>query len=246
MNRLEILERARLLAVSLASGRELSRADDFGFMCLCFLSRQVEHAESIRSLHPSRDTVLVARSMIEGAMMLLWAASDPSRALRWRRFMSIENWRLVRRRETAGRRVPDSSRQRMKEALNQVGSEFLNTIARKHVAKGAPLPIDPYVRKWTDGTSYNLSDLCTKLRVRDLHAGVYVHMSDWTHWGSASIGRILRDSGEEIHYRPPGDYESSLATLAATMSILHTTATADAHFAADFKGAIRAIIDESQ
>src|SRR5690554_2699161 len=52
----------------------------FDLMVLVFFSKQSENLESLLALtesHPSRDTALVARSMLEGLAQLLWAHQQP-------------------------------------------------------------------------------------------------------------------------------------------------------------------------
>ena len=55
---------------------KLRGGDDFGFMSLCFLSKQIDHAYSLERLSPLKDTVLVSRCMFEGLSQLIWAAQD--------------------------------------------------------------------------------------------------------------------------------------------------------------------------
>ena len=58
--------------------------DDLLFMALCFVAKQLDHIESIRRLVPSKDTGLVARTMLEGMAQLYWAYEEPLRSSRWR------------------------------------------------------------------------------------------------------------------------------------------------------------------
>src|SRR5882672_4123436 len=71
--------------------------DHLAFMALCFLSKQIDHAKSIIALVPGRDTILIARSMIEGLCQLLWAAKAPNvLPLQWRTFAYVHDWRIMR------------------------------------------------------------------------------------------------------------------------------------------------------
>ncbi len=49
---------------------QYSEEDHLSFMTLCFLSKQIDHLRSIDKLIPSRDAILVARTMIEGLCQL--------------------------------------------------------------------------------------------------------------------------------------------------------------------------------
>lgn len=78
---------ADLLAVAQAVTGEVRFQDDdaLAFMAVCFLSKQVGHAQSVLLLGESTDVVLIVRAMLEGACQLRWAALEPAlRAQRWR------------------------------------------------------------------------------------------------------------------------------------------------------------------
>jgi hypothetical protein len=68
--------------------------DHLGFMTLCFVSKQVEHLRSICVLVDAgrdRDAGLLARPMVEGLGLLLWAARQPCiRPLQWRGLAWVE------------------------------------------------------------------------------------------------------------------------------------------------------------
>src|SRR5688572_22968758 len=51
---------------------EYREENNFAFMALTFLSKQRTHAQTILTLQDSRDSLLIARSMLEGLMLLLW------------------------------------------------------------------------------------------------------------------------------------------------------------------------------
>ena len=60
-------------------GSQHSHDDHFGLVLLVFYRKQIEHLQSILKLAPSRDTNLIARSMLEGASQIYWIAQkDPA------------------------------------------------------------------------------------------------------------------------------------------------------------------------
>src|SRR5688572_11319416 len=67
------------LAHEITENVAYSEKDHLAFMALCFLSKQIDHTQSVLALIPSRDVILIARSMIEGLCQLLWAAQEPDR-----------------------------------------------------------------------------------------------------------------------------------------------------------------------
>jgi hypothetical protein len=54
------------LANEITENVPYSERDHLAFMALCFLSKQIDHTKSVLVLIPSRDVILIARSMIEG------------------------------------------------------------------------------------------------------------------------------------------------------------------------------------
>lgn len=118
----------RLLALTdeMAYGVKYSDEDHLSFMALCFLGKQVDHARSVILLIPSRDAVLVARSMIEGLVKLLWAESHPDvLTLKWRAFSYVHDWRVLREKARKGEAVDEDRRTSIEEALREFGEQFL-------------------------------------------------------------------------------------------------------------------------
>ena len=87
--------------------------DHLGFMALCFLVRQTNHIQSIVKLIPNRDSILIARSMVEGLYQLLWAAQEPTkRPLKWRVFAYVHDWRLLQKKIACGELIDPNQQQK--------------------------------------------------------------------------------------------------------------------------------------
>ena len=83
------------VAMQSCSGARYDQTDDLQVMSLVFLTKQSDHIGSMIRLGEHLDVALVARSMIEGLVQLKWAAQKPQeRALRWRAFAFVHDWRL--------------------------------------------------------------------------------------------------------------------------------------------------------
>jgi hypothetical protein len=90
------------LTINMLESVPYSEDDNFGFMALCFASKQVDHMRSILALNGSRDVWLIARSMLEGRNQILWAVRDPDvRAQRWRAFALEGVWKFNRSEQSA-------------------------------------------------------------------------------------------------------------------------------------------------
>ncbi len=71
-------------------------SDDFGFMVVNFLNKQITHSESLLLLVPRIDTSLIARTMFDGLVQLYWASQNPSsRGRQWRAFALVQDWRRL-------------------------------------------------------------------------------------------------------------------------------------------------------
>ena len=66
----------------------IGRGSHLRFMLASFAIKQSEHAKSRLKLGSSPDTMLIARTMIEGLSQMLWAAKRPrQRPLLWLTFV---------------------------------------------------------------------------------------------------------------------------------------------------------------
>jgi hypothetical protein len=204
-----------------AIGRALIREDDhFGFMAALFLCKQVEHARSILSLAPRRDTVLIARSMVEGLCLLLWA-QDGDRALRWRAFAYVHDWRLMKLRESRGESTDPEHSARIESALASLGPMVLTAKAGNAKAKNEALPVDPYETHWH--IDFRLRQFCREHGVEQLYTEAYDPFSDWHHWGVGGLGGAIRRSDDRIHYDVESLEDSAVSLAAAFQCVLQTT-----------------------
>lgn len=193
-----------------------SEEDHLAFMALCFVAKQVEHLTSIRTLVESgqaRDATLIARSMMEGMCLLLWAAAQPSvRPLLWRSFAYVEDFRLMQEEQTAGKSIDPAEQALISQGLNLHGEQFLSKKARKAREEGKALPRDPYRPTWTEK---NVSQIFDEVKGQLLYSQVYKPVSKWTHWGVGSIGGIIRRDAQGVRY----SFQSSPADAATALAV---------------------------
>jgi hypothetical protein len=116
------------LAHEITENVAYSEKDHLAFMALCFLSKQIDHTQSVLALIPSRDVILIARSMIEGLCQLLWAAQEPDRLpLQWRAFAWVHDWRVMQAKNATGEAINPEQRAAIENALDLYGDQFLTT-----------------------------------------------------------------------------------------------------------------------
>jgi len=212
----------RILALADNSSRRVSvrEDDDFGFMTVQFLYKQIQHAESLLLLVPRRDSGLIARTMIEGLYQLLWASQSPQeRGKLWRSFSIIHDWRLIQGRVKEGIPVDSSDIQR-----NEVGLKAFGDLHR--IKRPKPTSLDPYHKTWRGGVS--ISDMADVVG-RELYDITYSELSDWEHWGVSGIGESVSRQDDQIISEVNSERVTGLSLLAAFQSLLQTLEVADAH-----------------
>ena len=159
--------------------------DPFRLMCLAFLTRQIDHVASLIALHGHRDMTLIARSMLEGMVILMWVTKDVRvRAAQWRDFVYVHDWRMFQRHQKEGRPVRDEDLVEVTRHLQDVEEQFHSPRTRKRLKIGGTPPTDPYRGNWIGKTWYSLfKDVC----LLDWYQRFYAPFADWHHWGAASL-----------------------------------------------------------
>lgn len=218
------------LADSASRNVVIEEYDDFGFMVIQFLYKQMHHAESILILVPRCDAGLIARAMIDGFYKLLWAYQAPKeRASLWRSFSVIEDWRLIQGRLKIGIVVDEADTSR-----NEVGLKQLGHLHKKSKAS-AP---DPYDEYWQG--KVRLSDMADIVG-RELYDGPYDELSDWEHWGVNGIGQSIAREKNSLIAESNSDRVAMVSLLAACQCLLQTLEVADAHLSLNTTNEIRAL-----
>ncbi len=229
------VQKVLALADESVKGISVREDDDFGFMTIQFLYKQVQHAQSILTLVPSRDAGLVARTMIEGLYQLLWAfQAAEERARRWRSFAIIHDWRLIQGRRRESIPVPDAEVRRNEAGLK----EFGNLHRRKKPKSDSR---DPYHQNWRGGVTLSaMADAAG----RTLYDGPYAELSDWEHWGVSGIGDAISRQDGHITINPDSDRVAGQSLLAAFHCLLQTLEVADAHLSLNIKETIHTLSEE--
>jgi hypothetical protein len=192
------------------------------FMLIVFAAKQIEHANSLLKLGDTVDTVLVARSMLEGLAQLLWAMKQPKRRpLMWRAFAYVLDWRLLQKQRSEGMAIDKETERRVMQNIQRHKRFFLTKEAKETIAKGKPLPTDPYVRRWYSESESNI--------FRDIGGGellekAYGPFSEWHHWRIAGFGRVLSfDEGTATFNISTSDPSQVAAALASGFQCLWQT-----------------------
>lgn len=218
--------------------------DHLGFVALCFLSKQIDHLQSIETLIPRRDVILIARSMIEGLCLLFWVKEEPNtRALQWRAFAFVDDWRLMQNKIEGGETLDPKKCADIEYALQQYGDQFLTKKAKDARSNRLPSPSDPYHKNWRCDKS--ISDICKSIGAEDLYRVLYVHYADWQHWGPSAIGRAINREEDRIIYSQPLQSTELASVLAVGFQcLLRTAELTDSHMGIGLEAKISKLRDE--
>jgi Family of unknown function (DUF5677) len=215
------------LATGLMQDASYSEDDHFAFMCLSYVSKQKTHIKSILALTESRDSGLIARAMLEGMCHLLWAAHDPTaRALQWRAFAWILDWRLMQAQIKAGEPIDNSRRVTIEKVLQQYGDMFLTSKARKARRSGSSMPDDPYFKEWT---GHSIREIIEEVGGQELYLKLYKSFSAWQHWSPAGLANAINRESGRILYSSGSPSDTATALAVGFQCLLQTLEVADKH-----------------
>lgn len=214
-----------ILAEEILANVQYSEDDHLGFMSLCFFSKQIGHMQSVLTLSPSRDAILIARSMIEGLCQLLWAADEPDkRPKQWRDFVWVHDLREMEASETRGETVSLERRNAIENALRESGNNFLKKKNRDLEPTGS-ISSKSYHDNWRCGE--NIWKICESVGGTDLYKKLYEPFSDWHHWGIAGLSSAIERQGERVVYLPLSTIDSATAIACGFQCLLQTAELTD-------------------
>ncbi len=200
--------------------RAIDRGDDLAFMGTCFLTKQLDHAEALYQLVPRKDTILIARTMVEGLVQFLWAAKDEARAHLWRAHAVIEDFYRIPQMERRHQPPTAEMMAELEEVLESVGPLFLTRKAVRAHAEGGELPEHPYHRSWRGDVS--LRDIFEDVEGGDLRRFFYGPYSAWAHWSAGAFGDRLSETDAAVTWSPIAEAYSGEALVFAIMCVLQT------------------------
>jgi len=167
----------------------IGRRSHLRFMLASFAVKQSEHANSLLMLGANPDTMLIARTMLEGLSQILWAAKRPKqRPLLWRSFAFVRDWRRMQEHQAQGLSIDPLVERGVRAGLCRFGQRFLTKEARSARLAGLASPADPYVKNWYGETE---SEILRDVGGQDLLQHAYGPFSEWHHWRIGAIGQLV-------------------------------------------------------
>ncbi len=217
--------------------------DHLALMSLCFVCKQIEHLKSIIILSESRqyrDAGLIARSMIEGLCILLWAARKPQeRPLQWKSYAWVEDYKLMLKKEKAGEKIDPATKARIKEQLPIYGAYFLKN--KKNQINSLHLSSDLYRNKWIDQSVY---EVCKEVEGDLLYEAIYRETSQWIHWTIRGMSSAIRRNDSTFRYINTSEDMGATALASGFQSLFQSAKLLNGHMKLGFDNKLENIREE--
>lgn len=155
------------------SGLKGDMENDLQFMCKLFSKRQLSQLRSLVLLEGRDDTILIARSMFEGALYLSYATKDEAMSRRWRLFSCVTD---IQRIDSSGDPVPEDLRMLLENLKPEVDKLFKKEDGEYH-------------RNWHGDKSINKISKLVDNQYQYLYQTYYSPMSEYHHWATAAFGK---------------------------------------------------------
>lgn len=170
--------------------------DHLMFMTSTFVCKQLGHTKSVLTLVDSgqhADALSIARVMVEGLAILLWANVEPNeRPLNWRAYVLIDQFK-----RSVGQ--PDYSEHQ--EYLETMLDKYCRNYLYKDYKNKPQREITPdsYLSNWRRDKDNDKNKLNTitiekifdAVGLKDVHDGFYDPASGWLHWDSFSMAQTI-------------------------------------------------------
>lgn len=217
--------------------------DHFGFMVLCFCSKQFDHLKSIKILVQSnfgKDACLIARSMLEGMCLLFWAKNDPEKALLWRGYAWVEDYKTMLKKETNGETVEKGQKIKIINWFNSNGRKYHSKQALRCLKKNKNLPKDPYRNQWYP---IPISRIFEEVKAVALHKNNYNYSSKWIHWSPGGFDNLKRIPNNVLSYSNKHFDDSATALASGFQALIQSLEVLEFHLGLGYKQRIESLKD---
>ncbi len=233
----------------LHSIKNFTEFDHLGFMEMTFISKQIEHYESICRLVDAeqyRDAFILTRVMIEGYAVLAWATGESNeRPLNWRAYVWLKQYGyLYGKPEYATHKVE------IEEALDKYCRQFLKPEFKDRFQ--SELTPDSYRFKWRmdeneDGKfiEKKIIEIFKEVGLEDLHDTVYTKASGLVHWDSWGMAEaIRREPGGVIRWSEEPKYLGAMSLVSGFHALFGSVKLLDEHFKLGFSDRLKEFFDD--
>lgn len=211
-------------AISIIKSKPPLDNSDFKEMYLHFLSKQITHMDSILLLKDSRDSLLIARSMLEGLVLLMWTAGESKeRAKLWKSYAYVVDYKTIKRKgkenvDAAKVKSTNDGFKNYKDLRFKISEEFENIEKTERNYKWVWHPC-------------SLRGLFKKVGGRLLYDVPYKYMSNWHHWNLAGLAEAFtRGENENIIFSPFSEKAFKISLLTAFQSLYEILKLGEKYF----------------
>jgi hypothetical protein len=211
----------------------LEQNDDFGFFLICYMYKLDLHMNSIRKLSPSPDVQLIARSMIETLIQMLWVAHSPvQRASKWRQYIFVEDWMKLQNLLRQGKDISLEEQHSINSEYEAIKDKFL-----KHAS-------DKTHKNWKCGAK--IHDMASTVEADELYSILYSNLSDWVHGGPNSFSHMVTFTAEmtlNIRNDAPNNILNSCFSI-AFQCMYQALAICSQHFSLELEKSLQSIYEQ--
>jgi hypothetical protein len=237
----EIIDAVRSLRAwqPVLSAAACNTTDSYGRILLVFAARFFGHTDSLLNLDASKDCLLIARSMIEGFVILLWVTEDAdkcqSRAEAYFHLGPIEEYvHLHRLHNDLGISLDSFTYIRTKQILSSVMARLpLNEKEREAIQRDQPIEHKHFIERLTGLSIKALFKKYLPLENPKRPEYYYVLffnvLSDYHHWNSRVMPSLVTEN-ELLHYCQEDEEYFALALEIAFRALHRVLFLANQHF----------------
>lgn len=202
-----------------------------GRMAYLFLWRMLNSARLLLAMAPLHDTSLIARSMLEGLINMLYANIDlDTRAKQWLDFIHVHSWELTKKQLEQGKPGADKEHEKSEKKVRESG--FYNLWIRPK--KNTSVKTGDGLRTANNWRNKDLKptfeEVLTYIRARTQgkhgvepipielwYDQMYGQLSDWEHWDVAGMNRAIEAENGTF---PPQPHNKSIGALVIAINAL--------------------------
>lgn len=190
--------------------------NDLLFMCKSFSERQLSQIKSLNLIADQDDSILISRSMFEGALYLSYSIKN-NMSREWRLFSVVTDKKRLDDAKLNGEHVPDEVERAIEKLLPEVNKLFKDKNGK-------------YVKSWYGKKTIKeiASDVGDEFT--HLYEKYYSPMSEYHHWATASFGKrykiendsIVKTNSDEVNLERVNAMCMALSSVLSTLKISAT------------------------
>lgn len=226
-NRIERIEKTRSALLKLTTGFEsvkCAKHDPLRILLVLFLQRFLEHSKSIQVLNESRDHLLIARSVIEGGVILKWilnSKKNSEKSSRARKYFELTSVVRKERADANGIELNADQKLAIKKPILAT-QDLLSPGEYNNVSIDLPISFVDFLNRLTDGMSIASIIKDVKTLDRDIYNKNYNYMSGFHHWNAFYMFAKYEENGIVVFGNTDHAKEYELSLMSSLVVLAET------------------------